>query len=184
MQRHKPELDSNLCPHWGTIFLTNLSGWFILLELKLTLKVLQLLLNTYTGQNTWGKKKDKFPRTKNPSLQESTGQAGSIMHLMLFYKAWNTQLTETFYSHHTMRCPEAPSTMAEPVFSIPYCEAGAQSKDLPQGAKSCVSSLQPAILALLPSTAEVTWASTPVSHRKNWLKCQLHTAERSQSFDF
>lgn len=33
------------------------------------------------------KKKDKFPRTKNPSLQESTGQAGSIMHLMLFYKA-------------------------------------------------------------------------------------------------
>lgn len=62
------------------------------------------------------KKKDKPLRTKNPSLQESTGQAGSIIHFTLFYKAWNTHLTETFYSHHTMRCPEAPSTMAEPMF--------------------------------------------------------------------
>lgn len=61
-------------------------------------------------------KKDKPLRTMNPFLQESTGQAGSIIHFMLFYKAWNTQLTETFYFHHTMRCPETPRTMAEPVF--------------------------------------------------------------------
>lgn len=33
------------------------------------------------------KKKINPPRTKNPSLQESTGQAGSIIHFMLFYKA-------------------------------------------------------------------------------------------------
>lgn len=81
-----------------------------------------------------------------------------------------------------MRCSEAPRTVVESGF--PHCEAGAQSKDLPQAAKSWASSLQPRVLLLLPSSGDVTWASTPFSHERNWQKCQLCTVERSQNFDF